>query len=88
MLMIWWMNAVRLSHRNRRQTDVQPFQRVSAFLRADDFFGAFGSLFGMLFLNRLPRLHHPLFKHRRFALATHDRFFIVIETSDPKVFRN
>jgi hypothetical protein len=38
----------------------------------------------MLFLNRLPRLHHPLLKHRRFALATHDKFFIVIETSDPK----
>jgi hypothetical protein len=38
----------------------------------------------MLFLNRLPRLHHPLLKHRRFALASHDKFFIVIETSDPK----
>jgi hypothetical protein len=38
----------------------------------------------MLFLNRLPRLHHPLLKNRRFALATHDRFFVVIETSDPK----
>ena len=47
-------------------------------------FGAFGSLFGMLFLNRLPRLHHPLLKHRRFALATHDKFFVVIETTDPK----
>ena len=47
-------------------------------------FGAFGALFGMLFMNRLPRLHHPLLKHRRFALATHDRFFIVIETSDPR----
>jgi hypothetical protein len=47
-------------------------------------FGAFGALLGMLFLNRLPRLHHPLLKNRRFALATHDRFFVVIETSDPK----
>jgi hypothetical protein len=46
--------------------------------------GSFGALFGMLFLNRLPRLHHPLLKNRRFALATHDRFFLVIETSDLK----
>jgi hypothetical protein len=29
-------------------------------------------------------LHHPLLKNRRFALATHDRFFVVIETGDPK----
>ena len=47
-------------------------------------FGAFGSLFGMLFLNRLPRLHHPLLKNKRFSLVTHDRFFVVIECSDPK----
>jgi hypothetical protein len=46
--------------------------------------GAFGSLFGMLFLNRLPRLYHPLLKNRRFARASHDRFYVVIETTDPK----
>lgn len=46
--------------------------------------GAFGALFGMLFLNRLPRLHHPLLKHDRFRLATHDRYFLVIETADPR----
>ena len=37
-----------------------------------------------MFLNRLPRLYHPLLKNRRFAKVTHDRFFLVIETSDPK----
>jgi hypothetical protein len=47
-------------------------------------FGSFGALLGMLFLNRLPRLHHPLLKHKRFALVTHDKFFVVIETDDPK----
>jgi hypothetical protein len=46
-------------------------------------FGAFGSLGGMLFLNRLPRLHHPLLKNRRFAQVTHDKFFLVIECVDP-----
>ena len=46
--------------------------------------GSFGTLFGMLFLNRLPRLYHPLLKHRRFSLATHDRYFLVIETTDPR----
>ncbi len=46
--------------------------------------GAFGAIGGMLFLNRLPRLHHPLLKHRRFAQATHDKFYVVIECEDPK----
>ena len=44
---------------------------------------AFGALLGMLFLNRLPRLHHPLLRNRRFAGATHDRFYLVIESGDP-----
>ena len=47
-------------------------------------FGAFGSLGGMLFLNRLPRLHHPLLKNRRFSQVTHDKYFLVIECDDPK----
>jgi hypothetical protein len=38
----------------------------------------------MLFLNRLPRLYHPLLKHRRFGLVTHDRYFLVVETTDPR----
>jgi hypothetical protein len=46
-------------------------------------FAAFGSLLGMLGLNGLPRLHHPLFKSERFRRATTDKFFIAIEASDP-----
>ena len=43
------------------------------------------SSFGlMLLLNGLPRLYHPCFKSVRFARATDDRFFLVIETRDPK----
>jgi hypothetical protein len=38
----------------------------------------------MLFLNRLPRLNHPLLKNKRFALVTHDRYFLVIEADDAK----
>ena len=46
--------------------------------------GAFGSLFGMLIMNRLPRPHPPLLKNKRFAKVTHDKFFVVIECADPK----
>lgn len=44
---------------------------------------AFGAVFGMLGLNQLPRLHHPLFKSERFRRATQDRFYIAIDSDDP-----
>jgi hypothetical protein len=47
-------------------------------------FSAYTAVFGMLGLNGLPRLHNPLFKHDRFRRATSDRFFVVIDASDPK----
>jgi hypothetical protein len=47
-------------------------------------FSAFGAVFGMLGLNKLPQFYHPLFNVARFARVTDDRFFIAIEASDPK----
>ncbi len=45
---------------------------------------AFGALGGMLFLNRLPHPSSPLDLNERFARSTDDRFFVVIEASDPR----
>jgi hypothetical protein len=61
-----------------------PFSAFPPSYELTILFGAFGSLLGMMFLNRLPRLHHPLLKNRRFKQVTHDKFYIVIETDDPK----
>ena len=47
-------------------------------------FSAFCALIGMLAINGLPRWHHPLFSKERFLRATDDRFFIVVEATDPK----
>jgi hypothetical protein len=38
----------------------------------------------MLLLNRLPRLHHPLFEVDDFHFTTSDRFFLAILSCDPK----
>lgn len=47
-------------------------------------FSAASTVLIMLFMNRLPRWHHPLLKVARFARATDDRFYIAIEAKDPK----
>ena len=84
MLMIWWMNAVDYAIPVGGKPMFSPHGAFPPSYELCILFGAFGAIGGMMFLNRLPRLHHPLLKHKRFALVTHDRFFIVIETSDPK----
>ena len=47
-------------------------------------FAAFGTVFGMLLLNGLPRHNHPAFQSERFKRVTDDKFFVLIEAKDPK----
>jgi len=45
---------------------------------------AFTAVFGMLIMNGLPRLNHALFNWDRFKKVTEDKFFVAIESGDPK----
>jgi hypothetical protein len=47
-------------------------------------FGGISAVLGMLALNGLPMPYHPVFNVPRFAMATKDRFFLIVFSTDPK----
>lgn len=64
----------------------KPFVNLPAFIpvtfELTILLSAFGAVFGMFFLNNLPKLHNSLFNSERFKKATDDGFFVVIESDD------
>jgi len=51
-------------------------------------FSALTAVFGMFALNGLPRPYHPIFNAENFELATMDRFFLCIESTDENFDEN
>lgn len=45
---------------------------------------SFGSFFGMLALNKLPKFSNPVFTSPRFDRATDDRFFLYVDAKDAR----
>jgi hypothetical protein len=66
----------------------RPFHAWVAFIppafETTILFGAFTAGITMLAMNGLPRPYHPVFNTPGFDRASQDKFFLVIEATDPK----
>ncbi len=90
----WWINATTVPG---LPANVQGYQflisgkpmyslpaNIPIIFETTVLFAAFGTILGLLGLNKLPMLHNPLSLSRRMLRSTVDRFFVVIEAGDAK----
>lgn len=84
LLMQWWMNAVDYQYIISGKPMWSLPANIPVIFECTVLCSAFTSVFGMFLLNKLPCMYNPLFKSERFRRATDDRFFVVIDSADPK----
>lgn len=82
-LLQWWTNAVDYPFLISGKPLFSLPANIPIAFETTILFAALSALVGMLALNGLPQLSHPLFQNRSFKRATDDRFLISIEAADP-----
>ncbi len=86
-VMQWWMNEVDYEMWVSGKTPYAWPSTIPITFELMVLLSAFCAVFGMFAINRLPRLHHPIFTHSRIVQVTDDKFFLSIEARDPKFDR-
>ena len=82
-LMQWWMNAVDYPYLISGKPLFGLPAAVPIIFELTVLLSALTTFFGVMVLNMLPEFSHPLFRNKRFAKATDDKFFIAIDAADP-----
>jgi hypothetical protein len=83
-LMMWWMNGIDYPIVIGGKPPYSLPSMVPIMFELTVLFSAFGTVFGMFGLNKIPQHHHPIFTSDRFASFSDDKFFLSIEADDPK----
>jgi hypothetical protein len=84
MLLQWYTNAVDYPFVISGKPLLSVPANIPVAFETTILLAAFAALLGMLGLNRLPQLYHPLLTSRRFRRVTDDKLFISIEAADPR----
>lgn len=94
LVLTWWMNATTVPGLSASLQGYQflvsgkPMYSLPAnipiIFETTVLFAAFGTILGLLGLNKLPMLYNPLSRSRRMLRSTVDRFLVVIEAEDEK----
>ncbi|MBL0156637.1 MAG: DUF3341 domain-containing protein [Bryobacterales bacterium] len=83
-LLQWWTGAVnyKLVIAGKPLFAIEP--SIPIMFELSVLLGAFGAVFGMFHLNRLPTYYHSFFNFTRASGASNDRFLLAVEAADGK----
>lgn len=82
LLMQWWMNGIDYPYIiSGKPLGISP-AAIPVSFELTILFSAFTSVFGMIFLNGLPRFSNPVFTNPKFDRATDDKFFLFVDSRD------
>ncbi len=84
MTLIWWTGSANYNLIVGGKPYFSPMFAFPISYELTILFTAFATIGGMFLLNKLPMHYHPVMKHPNFHRATNDRFFLMIESRDPR----